>query len=131
LKLRKLDRDTELLPRFRGASFGTRQPLAARIGVPLKSRRSDSSTKGEADVGFKGIIAATASVALMAAPTMAAAQTSAVATTEVAPGDENVSGSELRGGFIIPLIALIAIILGLCVATDICGRDDDELPTSP
>jgi hypothetical protein len=41
-----------------------------------------------------------------------------------------VEGEQLRGGWIIPLIALIAIILGLCIATDICG-DDDDLPTSP
>ena len=84
-------------------------------------------------MGFKGLIAATASVALIAAPTMAAAQTAAptARTTQVAPADEDIDGSQLRGGFIIPLIALIAIILGLCVATDICGGDDEELPTSP
>jgi hypothetical protein len=79
-------------------------------------------------VGFKGIIAATASVALMAAPTMAAAQTSAAAT-EVAPAGENVQGSELRGGFIIPLIALVAIILGIIAATR--GNNDGDLPHSP
>ena len=79
-------------------------------------------------MGFKGIIAATASVALMAAPTMAAAQ----AAPEVAPATETIEeGSELRGGFIIPLIALIAIILGLCAAFDSCGLDDDDLPKSP
>ncbi len=84
-------------------------------------------------MGFKGLIAATASVALMAAPTMAAAQTSAAAarSAEVAPAAETVDGEQLRGGFIIPLIALIAIILGLCVGTDICGGDDDDLPHSP
>jgi len=81
-------------------------------------------------VGFKGIIAATASVALFVAPTMAAAQTSAAAAraTEVSPAGEGVQGSELRGGFIIPLIALIAIILGILAATH---NDDDNLPTSP
>ena len=84
---------------------------------------------------FKGLIAATASVALMATPVVAAAQSSAAtaraATTEVAPAGETVEeGSELRGGWIIPLIALIAIILGICAATDICGGDDD-LPTTP
>jgi hypothetical protein len=63
----------------------------------------------------------------MAAPTMAAAQTSAAAT-EIAPAGENVQGSELRGGFIIPLIALIAIILGIIAAT---RGNDDNLPTSP
>ena len=83
---------------------------------------------------FKGLIAATASVALMTAPTMAAAQASASAaasTREVAPATETVDGEQLRGGFIIPLIALIAIILGICAATDICGGDDDDQPTSP
>ena len=69
---------------------------------------------------FKGLIAATASVALMAAPTMAAAQAT---TSAVAPPRTRVksrrrprpsTGSQLRGGFIIPLIALIAIILGIC-----------------
>jgi hypothetical protein len=90
--------------------------------------------KGEADVAFKGIIAAAASVALMTTPTLAAAQASASAaasTAEVAPATETVEGEQLRGGWIIPLIALIAIILGICAATEICGGDDDEPPTSP
>ncbi len=85
-------------------------------------------------MGFKGLIAATASVALIATPTMATAQASSAAArtaTEVAPATETVEGEQLRGGWIIPLIALIAIILGICAATDVCGGDDDDLPTSP
>jgi hypothetical protein len=86
-------------------------------------------------VAFKGLIAAAASVALMTTPTLAAAQASsaaaASASREVAPSTETVDGEQLRGGFIIPLIALIAIILGICAATDVCGGDDDDLPTSP
>jgi hypothetical protein len=84
-------------------------------------------------VGFKGIIAAATSIALVTAPTVSVAQTSAAAapSTEVAPATETVDGEQLRGGWIIPLIALIAIILGLCVATDQCGGDDDDLPHSP
>jgi hypothetical protein len=84
-------------------------------------------------VAFKGIIAAAASVALITTPTLAAAQaTSAAArTAEVAPAAETVEGEQLRGGWIIPLIALIAIILGICAATDICGGDDEDPPTSP
>ncbi len=75
-------------------------------------------------MGFKGLIAATAAVALMAAPTVAAAQ-----SVEVAPASETVTeGSELRGGFIIPLIALVAIILGILAATN---DDDDDLPQTP
>ena len=86
-------------------------------------------------MAFKGLIAAATSVALMTAPTVALAQTSASASAsaarEVAPAAERVDGEQLRGGFIIPLIALIAVILGLCVATDLCGGDDEDLPTSP
>ena len=55
------------------------------------------------------------------------------AMAEAAPAariGSDVDGDQLRGGFIIPLIALIAVILGLCVATDICGGDDDR-PHSP
>ena len=74
---------------------------------------------------FKGIIAATASVALMVTPAVASAQ----AAKEVAPASETVTdGSQLRGGFIIPLIALIAIILGILAATN---DNDDDLPHSP
>ena len=80
---------------------------------------------------FKGLIAATASVALMTTPTLASAQASASSAREVAPAAETVEGEQLRGGWIIPLIALIAIILGICAATDICGGDDDDQPTSP
>ena len=85
-------------------------------------------------MAFKGLIAAATSVALMTTPTLAAAQATASAASaaiEVAPATETVEGEQLRGGFIIPLIALIAIILGLCVATDQCGGDDDDLPHSP
>ena len=83
---------------------------------------------------FKGLIAAASAVALSVAPTVAAAQT-AVPTVAplgaaVTPADEDVEGSELRGGFIIPLIAIILILLGACIATNICGEDDD-LRVSP
>lgn len=75
-------------------------------------------------MGFKRIIAATAAVALMTAPTVATAQ-----SAEVAPASETIDeGSELRGGFIIPLIAIVAIILGILAATN---DDDDNLPHSP
>ena len=85
---------------------------------------------------FKGLIAAATAVAMTVTPTVAAASTSAAvaqaaAEQEVAPAGETVDGSELRGGWIIPLIALIAIILGICAATKICGDDDEDLPHSP
>ena len=86
-------------------------------------------------MGFKGFIAAATSIALVTAPTVAVAQTTAATTAsvthEIAPAGETVDGQQLHGGFIVPLIALIAIILGLCVGTDICGGDDDDLPHSP
>jgi hypothetical protein len=85
-------------------------------------------------VAFKRILAAAASVALVTAPTMAVAQRSAPtqAVQAIAPADETVDeGSELRGGFVIPLVALIAIILGLCAAGVFCGDNDKDLPTSP
>ena len=72
---------------------------------------------------FKKAITAVSAVALLATPTIAAAQ-----TAPVEPASETVEGSELRGGFIIPLIALIAIILGILAATH---DDDDDLPHSP
>ena len=75
---------------------------------------------------FKKVLTAASALALIAAPTMAVAQSAAPE-----PASESVEGSELRGGFIVPLLALIAIILGLCAATDICGADDEELPDSP
>lgn len=80
---------------------------------------------------FKGLTAAVTAAALVVTPTVAAAQTAARTGSELAPQTESVEGSELRGGFIIPLIALIAIILGLCAGTNICGGDDDDLPKSP
>ena len=79
---------------------------------------------------FKGFIAAAASVALMATSAVASAAGTAAtarAATEVAPATENVQGSELRGGFIIPLIALIAVILGILAAT----HNGHKAPTSP
>ena len=73
---------------------------------------------------FKKVITAASAVALIAAPTVAAAQTAPA----MEPATETVEGSELRGGFIIPLIAIIAIILGILAATN---DDDEDLPHSP
>jgi hypothetical protein len=61
----------------------------------------------------------------MTAPTVAAAQSA----VQVAPASESIDGgSELRGGFIIPLLAVVAVILGLLALT---SDDDDDLPTTP
>jgi hypothetical protein len=79
--------------------------------------------KGEADVVFKKVVTAAAAAAMIAAPTVAAAQTAA----PVEPASETVEGSELRGGFIIPLIAIVAIILGILAAI----HEDEDPPHSP
>lgn len=79
-------------------------------------------------MNFKRFIAASAAIALMTTPVVAAAQsTAATVSTEVSPASESVDeGSQLRGGFIIPLIAIIAIILGILAATG-----DNDAPESP
>ncbi|HEX9932519.1 MAG TPA: hypothetical protein VGB08_06705 [Allosphingosinicella sp.] len=71
---------------------------------------------------FKKVVTAASALALMAAPTVAAAQ-----SAPVEPAGETVEGSELRGGFIIPLIAIVAIILGILAAM----HDDEDPPHSP
>lgn len=79
---------------------------------------------------FKGLIAATAAIALSATPAIAAANGRAAPgrTAELAPAVESVEGSELRGGFIVPLVAIIAVILGILAIT---GGDDDGAPVTP
>lgn len=83
---------------------------------------------------FKGLIAAVAAVGLSATPAIAAANSSAAAaraaSAEVAPASETVEGeSEMfgRGGFIIPLLVVIVVLLGIYVALD----DDENPPVSP
>jgi hypothetical protein len=98
----------------------------------MSELRVQLSTKGEAEVVFKGIMAAATAVALVAAPTVASAQAAAkpVAATQVAPAVEDVDGSELRGrrgGFIIPLIAVVLVILAIIIIV----KDDDESPVTP
>lgn len=71
---------------------------------------------------FKGLIAATAAVALTAAPAVAQS-----VAAPIAPAVETVEAdSQLGGGFIIPLFALAAIIAGILVVLD-----DEEDPVSP
>ena len=80
---------------------------------------------------FKGLIAAVAAIGLSATPAIAAANSAAstarVASAEIAPAGETVEGdSEMfgRGGFIIPLVAIILIVIGIYIAVD----DDEEGP---
>lgn len=77
---------------------------------------------------FKGLVAATASVALMVTPAMAASTSARAASSELAPASEDVLGSELDGGgsIIVIILALIAAGLGLWVLLD-----DKNAPNSP
>ena len=69
----------------------------------------------------KSIASVLVAASLAATPVVAQA-----ASAERAASD--VQGENLRGGFIIPLVALVAIILGILAAT---SGDDDSLPHSP
>lgn len=103
--------------------------------------RGFKSTKGETDVVFKGLITATAGLALMAAPTVAAAQAAPTLATETVSGSSALGGFQCdrdrdgvlepcgAGGFLVPLLALGAVILGLIVLLD-DDEDDDDLPIS-
>lgn len=70
----------------------------------------------------KALASLVVATSLVAAPVVAQASTAELRTAT------EVEGENLRGGFIIPLIALIAVILGILAATS--GGDDDA-PTSP
>ena len=65
---------------------------------------------------------ALASVAV-AASLVTAPVAAQAATADLRTGTE-VEGENLRGGFIVPLIAIIAIVLGVLAATS--GGDDDQ-----
>lgn len=76
---------------------------------------------------FKGIIAATASVALMATPAMAAASASSQAA-QASVQAETLEGMQLEGtNMIVVVLGLIAIGLGLWVLLD----DGSDRPVSP
>ena len=70
------------------------------------------------------VLAAVVATSLVSAPVVAQA---APAQVEQARAGTKVEGENLRGGFIIPLVAIIAIILGILAAT---GGDGDR-PHSP
>jgi hypothetical protein len=74
----------------------------------------------------KASVAAALAVSMASTPVLA--QTSAAPLSVAAPS-ASVSGqaSDLRGGFIIPLVAIIAVILGILAATSSGG----DRPHSP
>ena len=74
---------------------------------------------------FNSILAAVAAASMAAAPVVAAPKPAP--TREVAPQSETVDGEQLRGGFLLPLAIIIAIIIGVLLLTD----DDDDVQISP
>lgn len=70
------------------------------------------------------ILTAGAALGLATAPVAAQAASQPLPSRQ---GSQLTEAENLRGGFIIPLIAVVAIILGILAAT---GGGDDE-PTSP
>jgi hypothetical protein len=78
----------------------------------------------------KASVAAALAVSMASTPVLAqTAQTSAAPLSVAARSGAQVSGdaSDLRGGFIIPLVAIVAIILGILAATSGGG----DRPNSP
>jgi hypothetical protein len=73
---------------------------------------------------INSILAAIAAASMAAAPVVAAPKPAP--TTEVAPQSESVDGEQIRGGFLLPLAIIIAIIIGVLLLTN----DDDEDPIS-
>ena len=71
----------------------------------------------------KAIINALTSLALVATPVVASAQTTA--PTAPAPAAEEMDGSQIRGGFLLPLAVIVAIIIAILLLTD------DGKPKSP
>ena len=76
----------------------------------------------------KATVAALLAASMSSAPVMA--QTAASASPAIASarvGATTESASEMRGGFLIPALAIIAVLLGILAAV---GGGDDG-PTSP
>ena len=75
---------------------------------------------------INSIVAAFTAGGLAAAPVAAAPTPAPAANAEVAPQSETVDGSRIRGGFLLPLAVIIAIIIGVLLLTN-----DDEEQISP
>lgn len=73
---------------------------------------------------IQSVLAALAAASLAAAPAVATPKPAPLpATAEVAPQGESVEGDQIRGGFLLPLAIIIAIIIGVLLLT---GNDDEE-----
>lgn len=75
---------------------------------------------------INSILAAVAAASMAVAPAVAAPKpVGAPATSEIAPAGETVQGEQIRGGYLLPLAIIIAIIIGVLLLTN-----DDEDPIS-
>ena len=72
---------------------------------------------------LKKTLAAAAAFSLAATPVLAQGQ------APIEPASEQVEGSEIRGGVILPTLAVIALILAILKATNSWPFDED--PQSP
>ena len=76
---------------------------------------------------FHSVLAALAAASMAAAPVVAAPKpVAAPAGSEVAPQGERLEGDQIRGGFLLPLAIIIAIIIGVLLLT----KGDEEDPIS-
>ncbi|HEV2748045.1 MAG TPA: hypothetical protein VGW34_12200 [Allosphingosinicella sp.] len=94
-----------------------------------KSKKSIMSTKGEADVVFKGIIAATAAVIMAASPAIAAGSAAKLQpATEQVRGSMQVDDEDDDGsGLLVAVLAVLAALGGVWAATSGGG----DAPVSP
>jgi len=73
---------------------------------------------------MKQALAALAATSLVATPVVAQAATAQAART-ASPVED---AENIRGGWVIPVIAIVAVLLGILAIT---SGGDDDLPTSP
>ncbi len=88
-----------------------------------------SQLNREFEMSFKkASLAAVLAVSMAGTPVLAqTAPSSASSSVAERSGAATSDANELRGGFIIPLLALIAVILGILAAVS----NDNDRPTSP
>jgi hypothetical protein len=90
---------------------------------PRLGRRTLDPKTQKAMMMLKKTLAAAAALSLAATPVLAQSR------APIEPASEQVEGSEIRGGVILPSLALIALILAVLKLTDSWPFDED--PQSP
>ena len=72
---------------------------------------------------IRPVLGALAAASLAAAPAVATPRPVPAQAAKVAPQGESVEGDQIRGGFLLPLAIIIAIIIAVLLLT---GNDDEE-----